>query len=58
MIKKIKQCKCKHCKQNNPLSVLQRICAPHLFHKWYLRRCRHCGKISWLKYTKGETNEK
>ena len=48
----IKPCTCKHCNQDTNLNLIQRICSPHLFGKWYFYRCQHCGRISWLKYKK------
>ena len=53
---KSKPCKCKHCNGYTNLSLIQRICSMHLFGIWFYHKCSKCGKRSWLKYTKGETN--
>ena len=56
MFEKIKKCKCKHCGHTENLTLLQRINSPHLFDVWFLRRCKNCNKLTWLKRMKGETN--
>lgn len=53
---KNKKCKCKHCGHIENLTLLQRISSPHLFDIWFLRRCKNCNKLTWLKRVKGESN--
>ena len=48
--------KCKYCGHTTDLSLKQRICSMHCFDIWFYHKCSHCGKRSWLKRVKGETN--
>ena len=55
-MKLVKLCKCRHCGKETSLTVSQRIFSPHLFHRKYWHKCAHCGRRSWLEWTRGDVN--